>query len=478
MQTELPPLRPRVSEWMQQLCQNPAALDKLLTTYGSPVNLHHTPPFVENIREIETLLDGYGIPHLVQFARKANKCKEFVYAAQSHGCGVDTASEQELKECIDAGVNTDRLILTAAIKTSSMLETAVKNHVVVVVDNEDEVRLLAQVAEHTGCPARMAVRVSGFHTPEGNLYSRFGFDVDQVPRLLGSLNGHKHGVPLEYCGLHFHLNGYSTTQRAIALLHCLDLAAELESLGFHTSFIDMGGGMLTNYLEDEEEWLTFQSELKKAVLGEREPITFGNNGLGFFLLEGRVHGELETYPYFNTTPGKMFLKRILDYKNPGEDSVGRKIADSGIQLRLEPGRCLLDQCGFTLARVAFRKKDSRGDWLVGLEMNMTQLHSSSADFLLDPMLISKTPATSTPDPVGVYFTGAYCLERDVVLKRKIPLPTLPQVGDRVAFFNTAGYMMHFFESQAHLFDLAANVIVKSLPPAPEAYRDGSRSRNQ
>jgi len=35
---------------------------------------------------------------------------------------------------------------------------------------------------------------------------------------------------------------------------------------------------------------------------------------------------------------------------------------------------------------------------------------------------------------------------------------LPQVGDLVIFVNTAGYMMHFFESSAHLFPLATNLI--------------------
>jgi len=62
------------------------------------------------------------------------------------------------------------------------------------------------------------------------------------------------------------------------------------------------------------------------------------------------------------------------------------------------------------------------------------------------------------DAVEVYFTGAYCLERDVLLKRKISLPKLPEINDVVVFVNTAGYMMHFFETQAHLFELATNLV--------------------
>ena len=125
---------------------------------------------------------------------------------------------------------------------------------------------------------------------------------------------------------------------------------------------------------------------------------------------------------------------------------------------MEPGRSLLNQVGMTLARVVFRKKDMRDRWLVGLEMNMSQLKSSSADFLSDPLTAF---ITAPYHPVELYFTGAYCLEQDIILKRKIALPNLPQIGDIVGFVNTAGYMMHFFETQAHLFELSVNLSIDS-----------------
>ena len=89
---------------------------------------------------------------------------------------------------------------------------------------------------------------------------------------------------------------------------------------------------------------------------------------------------------------------------------------------------------------------------------MSQLKSSSADFLLDPF-VSYQHRKSNAEPVRVYFTGAYCLERDILLKRKIMLPQLPEIGDAVLFVNTAGYMMHFFETEAHLFERAQNLSI-------------------
>ncbi|WP_212744237.1 hypothetical protein [Maribacter sp. ACAM166] len=110
-----------------------------------------------------------------------------------------------------------------------------------------------------------------------------------------------------------------------------------------------------------------------------------------------------------------------------------------------------------MAKVVYRKKDAKNQWLVGLEMNMSQMMSSSADFLLDPYMMYSSEVDES-EPIDVYFTGAYCLERDVLLKRKIRLPRLLAIGEYVGFVNTAGYMMHFFETEAHLFELSTNLI--------------------
>jgi diaminopimelate decarboxylase len=260
-------------------------------------------------------------------------------------------------------------------------------------------------------------------------------------------------------GLHFHLNDYSTDERGAALSQCIFLAEKLQSHGYTTQFIDIGGGILMNYLRSKNEWENFQEELKKAVKGEREEITFNNNGLGYQLIDNKLQGTLATYPFYNEENGELFLEKVLNFRFKNKESVSELLQDKNIEIHLEPGRSLLDQVGMTLAKVVFRKKDTRGRWLVGLEMNISQLKSSSADFLLDP-LTAFAPAPN--HPVEVYFTGAYCLEQDIVLKRKIALPSLPQIGDIIGFVNTAGYVMHFFETQAHLFELSVNLSLETL----------------
>lgn len=414
--------------------------------------------FKLNFKRFDQVFNQYGVKNSVFFARKANKCKSFVWASKEYGFGVDTASLNEIKECIEVGLDPERITVTAAVKNRALLSYVVEHQIPVVLDNLDECELLNQILGETDKSLKVGFRISGFSHNGEKLYSRFGFDIDQIVSFISeNLSESGKFKHFKYHGLHFHLNGYSTEQRADALSQTIDVADILKKSGFETSFIDIGGGILMNYLTSSEEWETFHQALRKSVKSENPEITFQKDLLGMVNVDGELKGEPKVYPYFNGLNQEKFIGKIL-----GSDKGGMSLADHlivrDIEIRLEPGRSLLDQCGITIAKVAFRKKDSHGRLLVGLEMNRTQMFSSSADFLLDPIFLPQN--TIENSPCEVYFVGAYCLEQELLLKRKISLNQHPQVGDLVCFVNTAGYMMHFYESEAHLFDLAKNLVVE------------------
>lgn len=445
--------------------------------------MHHPGPFEDNYTAYKDVLERHKLKHMIFFARKANKCRFFVKEASRLGFGVDTASYRELKQSLDVGCKPERLVLTAAVKNERLLNLALHHDVQIILDNEDECRMVNRLAGELGKTPQTGIRVSGFHYGGEKLYSRFGFDIDDVAGfIVRSMGPGREFGNLRYNGFHFHLNGYSIKQRGEALVQTIRQADALLKHDISTSFIDIGGGLLTGYLSDGIEWENFWNELKKAVRGERDPVTFGNDGLGYEMVNGELHGIPDVYPYYNETPKARFLEKILSYQDGSGQTAASLMRERDIEFRMEPGRSLVDQAGMTVAKVVYRKKDHHGTWLVGLEMNRSQLCSSSADFLLDPVLIFRKelvsgeageesvsreePVTggkpvSGEEPVSVYFTGAYCLEQDIILKRKIQLPRLPEVGDIIVFPNTAGYMMHFYETEAHLFELAANLVCDS-----------------
>ncbi|MDF4204282.1 Y4yA family PLP-dependent enzyme [Maribacter sp. SA7] len=456
-------LTPKTSEWMHELFNDQGVVRGLVERYGSPINIHHLPSFNLNCESYQEVFQSYGLKYRIFYARKANKSKGLVKQAFTSGIGVDTASFKELEQSLALGGNAENLVLTAAIKTEAQIELAINNGVPIILDNEDECRLTQTVAAKLNKTAKVGFRISGFEVDGKKLYSRFGFDVDEVIDFIGSYVGDgKTFDLLEVTGLHFHLDSYSTHQRSVSLIASIHIVSALKEKGYPISFIDIGGGILMNYLEDEKEWTNFNEKLKDAVLNQDNDITFNDNGLGFRLEDGKLNGKLNTYPYFNKINKGSFIKEVLDFMDDASGlSVASLLLKNDIEIRIEPGRSLLDQVGMTVAKVIHRKKDAKGQWLVGLEMNMSQMMSSSADFLLDPFMLYNSEIMEN-EHVDVFFTGAYCLERDVLLKRKITLPRLPAIGEYVAFVNTAGYMMHFFETEAHLFELTTNLVFTGL----------------
>ncbi|HAF79292.1 MAG TPA: diaminopimelate decarboxylase [Maribacter sp.] len=452
-------LTPKTSDWMHELFNEQSVVKGLVERYGSPINVHHLPSFNNNCEMYKQVFESYGLKYRIFYARKANKSRGLVKQAFASGIGVDTASFKELEQSLALGGNSENLVLTAAIKTEPQIELAIKNGVPIILDNEDECVLTQAIAKRIGQKANVGFRISGFTVNQEKLYSRFGFDVDEVVNFIASYVGdNKSFDMLSVTGLHFHLDGYSTYQRSVSLVASIQIFSKLKEKGYAMSFIDIGGGILMNYLEDEKEWNTFNEQLKKSVLEDSNDITFNNNGLGFRLEDGQLRGKLNTYPFFNAINKESFIREVLDFMDTQSGlSVASLLVKNGVELRIEPGRSLLDQVGMTIAKVIHRKKDAKGQWLVGLEMNMSQMMSSSADFLLDPFMLYNSEVEKNEN-VDVFFTGAYCLERDVLLKRKITLPRLPAIGEYVAFVNTAGYMMHFFETEAHLFKLSSNLM--------------------
>lgn len=87
-----------------------------------------------------------------------------------------------------------------------------------------------------------------------------------------------------------------------------------------------------------------------------------------------------------------------------------------MRLYLEPGRSLVDGCGLALAEVAFTKTRSDGVPLVGLTMNRIQCRTASDNFLIDPYLVKRTPPS---EEIEVFLVGAYCIEDELILRRKI-----------------------------------------------------------
>lgn len=424
----IPPLPARLEPWAEKLTSDPATCRHLIEEFGSPVNVLHSGSMPRNINELVDAGIEMGVDTRIFFARKANKGLTFVDAVKDTGHGVDVASERELSQVLNRGVPGERIILSAAIKPDRLLALAIENGVIISVDSRDELdRISALVGDRV---ARVAPRVAP--DPAVLPPTRFGERAaDWGNRLTEVIPG------VDIVGLHVHLHGYAAKDRALALQECCQLVDSLRECGHSPQFIDLGGGVPMSYIESEEDWIRYQSAKSATSAGYAESFTWKDDPLS------------NTYPFYQTPVRGNWLKDVLS------KGVAQMLIDRGLRLHLEPGRSLLDGCGVTLAEVAFVKTRSDGLPLVGLAMNRTQCRTTSDDFLIDPLHITDG---DVGEEIEAYLVGAYCIEDELILRRRIRFPRGVKPGDIIGIPNTAGYFMHILESASHQIPLAKNVV--------------------
>ena len=432
------PLRARWESWMRELIESPQQVKGLTSRYGSPVNALNPAPLRHNAQELLDAGASHGVETQVFFARKANKALCFVDAAREAGLGVDVASENELRQVLSREVAPERIILSAAIKTESLLRLAVSQGVTISCDSRAESARIAAIAQDLRTTARVAPRLAPdpAHLPP----TRFGEKLRAWRQV-------EWPESLLVAGVHVHLHGYSEADRRTALAEAISLVEHLRAVGQPAGFIDIGGGVPMSYLESREQWENYLECIASQRAGTGEPFTWKSDPLS------------NTYPFWQEPTRGEWLDLLLSGKVTGYGQAGQALRERDIALHLEPGRSLLDDCGVILSEVSFLKERSDGLPLIGAAINRTQCRTAADDILLDPLLVPTAGPEGEVDrvPRTGFVVGAYCIEDEVILRHELDFPAGIAVGDTLAIPNTAGYFMHILESASHQIPLARNV---------------------
>lgn len=448
------PLRPRVAPWMLELMAS-GQIAALVAEHGSPLNIQSTAPFLENLAALNAVAKERALLCRPYFARKANKCLAYVAAANDAGYGIDAASSAEVQQSLALGVAPARITCTAGVKSEALVALCVEHGVTIIIDNDDELALISQVATSMDCQAPVGLRVAGFRHRGDMLHSRFGFPVARLSSLLTHIQAQHPGLKL--AGLQFHLSGYDAAHRASAISELLPYLSELQSRFKERVFLDIGGGIPMRYLQEPTQWQAYLDAHADALDARSSPITYCNDALG---RKTTVDGwsKPDAYPTALKTVQNAWLAEVLDTHHDGQP-LHRILATMGIELRLEPGRSALDGCGMSVARVVHRKRDTDDNLVIGLEMNRTQFRTGFAEVMFDPLMLP-VDGRDRSGAVDGYLTGTYCTESEFIYRRRFRFPSGVVRGDLMVFPNTAGYLMHFLESRSHQFELAGNVFIE------------------
>lgn len=327
----------------------------------------------------------------LHYALKANPMPALVGFLRPLVDGMDVASAGELKLALDAGADAQSIGFAGPGKRDAELRQAVASGVLLHVESARELRVLADVAQMLGRPARVALRINpdwelrgaGMHMGGGP--KPFGIDAEQVPALLRAMT-------------------------------CNGLLFE----GFH---IYPGSQNLRGSVIAESLRRAFDLVLRLAH-DAPAPVRQVNLGGGWGI------------PYF---PGEkaLDLAPVVDAVTQVQADLGSALPEA--RLVLELGRYLVGEAGIYVARVLDRKV-SRGQVFLVTDGGMHQHLAASGNFgqvirRNYPVCIGTRLQASERETASV--VGPLCTPLDLLADR-VDMP-VAQPGDLVVVFQSGAY---------------------------------------
>lgn len=365
-----------------------AAIDALLTAYGSPLFVFSEREIVNRYRELQELLRLRMPGAQLAWSYKTNYLDGICRIFHGEGALAEVVSEFELDKALNNGVPGPQIHFNGPYKPRAALEKAFGAGVVVHIDHFDELALAEQVAEALGVEPKVAIRVN--LRAEGTpAWTRFGFNLengqarDAARRILA-------GAKLRIAGLHCHLGTFVLETKAYreAAGKLAQFANELRSdLGVLLDFIDLGGGFASHnklkaqYLASEQATPSFSRYV--------EAIAEGLAGLDY--------------------PAREQPKLIL-----------------------ETGRALIDDAGYLISTVQANKRLPDGRRAVVLDAGVNILFTS---FWYEHQVVPTRRLRGLPEPTVMY--GPLCMNVDVIRDHLVFPPV--EVGDTLVFRYVGAY---------------------------------------
>lgn len=389
----------------------------LFAVFDAPVNVLFPRNLIVNIKKFKDIFADYKMDNNIFFSCKSNKSLVFLKTCAMSGCGIEVSSIYELKDAIKF---TKKIISSGPAKSIDYLELSINNGVLISVDDLEELKKIQQINKF----AKVLLRINDVID---NMTSRFGINIGQINECLKIINNSK----IEIVGFSFHINNYSLDDRIYAIKRVIKLS---KKYGIKIKYIDIGGGFTSNYCYKEDY---------EKFLNQANP--------NMFFKHKKFN---DFYTYYSDISNEKSLEYILS-------NISNILND--IQIIIEPGRSLLNNCGISIYKVEYLKNLPNGEKILVTNGNINCLSEQwfNTDYLIEPVLYKKNKDSKKIDkPIFASVAGNLCLEQDMITWRKIKFDYLPEPGDYLIYYNTAGYQMDSNESNFHKIPLVKKFVVE------------------
>lgn len=362
---------------------------RLARDHGTPLYVYDAATIRENARALLSAFRPRFRSVKVRYALKANTNPEIVRLVLSEGLAPEVVSEGEIRTALLAGARGSDVLFSSSSKSPAEIDFALRNEVLLNVDNLEELGQVSAAATRLRTTARISFRINP------------GVDPDTLHQINTGIPESKFGVHLDG-GIA--RKGYETAKAlpglAIAGAHC--------HIG--SQIVDPGG-----YEETARKMLAFVRELKED-LGIRLSFVDLGGGLGIPFADGQA--------VMSPADLASALKPIW------EEEVSRLGYEP--ELWIEPGRFLVAQAGLLVARVN-SVKSTPVKTFVNVDAGFNTLMRPALYGAAHRVrVVGRSGATRLLD-----VAGDVCETGDILAEAR-ELPT-PAAGDLVVFLDAGAY---------------------------------------
>ena len=236
---------------------------ELAKEFGTPLYVLDEDLLRKNCRTYKQAIDKYyGGNGLILYASKALSCMHIYKTVESEGLGADVVSGGELYTAYKAGFPMEKVYFHGNNKTEEELRMAVELGVShIVVDNEDELHILDEIAGEYGKVQKIMFRIKpgvDAHTHDfvktGQIDSKFGVALEngEAFEIIKKAMEYKNVV---VHGLHCHVGSQIFDIEPFS--HCAEIMlafmAKLKTeLGLEIEYLNLGGGFGIRYVESDD----------------------------------------------------------------------------------------------------------------------------------------------------------------------------------------------------------------------------------
>jgi diaminopimelate decarboxylase len=239
-----------------QLFAEEVALKDVADTYG-------TPTFVYSKATLERHANAYinsfeTMSGLVCFSVKALSNISILKTLKKSGCGFDIVSGGELHRALLAGADPKKIIFSGVGKSKEEMASGIEANILSFnVESQQELQRLSEVAAAMKRTAPVAIRFNpnvdaGVHefTKTGRGSDKFGVSTETAMDLAKECFKND---SLNLVGLTCHIGSQIMELKGFqdAAKQALELLVELDKLNINLDFIDMGGGLGVNYVDEK-----------------------------------------------------------------------------------------------------------------------------------------------------------------------------------------------------------------------------------